>query len=66
MGCNGMTLEDVLRAQRNHALDAAAQAAVQIERLTAENAALKAAQPAPDAPVLQMTPRQAEKVADGL
>lgn len=58
-----MTFEDVLRAQRNHAMDAAAHAAVEIDRLTA---ALKAAQPAPDAPVVQMIPRQAEKVADGL
>jgi len=47
-------------------MDAAAHAAVEIDRLTAELAALKARQPAPDAPEVQMIPRQAEKVADGL
>jgi hypothetical protein len=64
-----MTLEDMLRAQRNHAMDAAAHAGVEIERLTAEIAALKARLPAPpasEASVVSVIPRQAAKIADGL
>lgn len=47
-----MTLEDMLRAQRNHAMDAAAQLAVTVEQQKAEIAALKDAQP--EVPVVQM------------
>lgn len=38
-----MTLEDMLRAQRNHAMDAAAQLAVTVEQQKAEIVELKAA-----------------------
>lgn len=59
-----MTLEDVLKLQRNNAMDAVAQASVIINRLETELAALKKPPaPTPDV-VIDMVPRQAAKVAD--
>ncbi len=61
-----MQIEDVLRAQRNQAMDALAQLDVIVAGLRKRVADLEASAPQPAAPTIEMIPRQAAKIADGL